>query len=260
MRQNMNKILFVLIILSCFYSIQIDGLFLILFLEKLSLILFFLFVIMDIPKLETTVMRKAMFVTLASLSVISTSAVTYTGATNNINKYLSQVEQNILLIEKVEEQMIFDLYAIQLGEKNLVEFRANLGTIKELAESLKEIKLYITNRFLSYNEYVNYKAGLKSIDNQVNDYQKYLHTMFQQSNYSHNSETRIAVQQMRKYYVKSSEQSVFYSVVYDIKPNAYLYYMGNIMQFILKILFMLYFARKFFKRNQLQNYYNAINQ
>ena len=256
----MNKILFVLIILSCFYSIQIDGLFLILFLEKLSLILFFLFVIMDIPKLETTVMRKAMFVTLASLSVISTSAVTYTGATNNINKYLSQVEQNILLIEKVEEQMIFDLYAIQLGEKNLVEFRANLGTIKELAESLKEIKLHITNRFLSYNEYVNYKAGLKSIDNQVNDYQKYLHTMFQQSNYSHNSETRIAVQQMRKYYVKSSEQSVFYSVVYDIKPNAYLYYMGNIMQFILKILFMLYFARKFFKRNQLQNYYNAINQ
>ena len=137
MKQNLNKILFVLIILSCFYSIQIDGLFLTLFLEKLSLILFFLFVMMDIPKLETTVMRKAMFVALASLSVISTSAVTYTGATNNINKYLSQVEQNIVLIEKVEEQMIFDLYAIQLGEKNLVEFRANLGTMKEPCRKLK---------------------------------------------------------------------------------------------------------------------------
>ena len=260
MRQNLNKILFVLIILSCFYSIQIDGLFLTLFLEKLSLILFFLFVMMDIPKLETTVMRKAMFVSLASLSVISTSAVTYTGATNNINKYLSQVEQNIVLIEKVEEQMIFDLYAIQLGEKNLVEFRANLGTIKELAESLNEMKLQLTNRFLSYDEYVNYKVGLQAIDSQVNDYQKYLHTMFQQSNYSHNSETRIAVQQMREYYVKSSEQSVFYNVIYDIKPSAYLYYMGNIMQFILKILFMMYFARKFFKRNQSLDYYKAITQ
>jgi hypothetical protein len=215
---------------------------------------------MDIPKLETTVMRKAMFISLASLSVISTSAVTYTGATNNINKYLSQVEQNIVLIEKVEEQMIFDLYAIQLGEKNLVEFRENLGTMKNLAESLNEMKLQLNNQFLSYDEYVNYKVGLQAIDQQVNDYQNYLHTMFQQSNYSHNTETRVAVQKMREYYVKSSEQSVFYKVIYDIKPSAYLYYMGNIMQFILKIIFMLYFARKFFKRNQSQDYYKTITQ
>lgn len=245
MMNGMKIILFFAITLTSLTIVVTEGITQTIILDNLFFIAFILFAILNIPSTKSQLLYKFSFLVLSSLCIISATVAISNGQTNNINKYINNLNSNLILAEKLQENMFMDILSMSSDKNKIDEFKNQLSELYVAGENILLARRE-PSRFYIYEEYVNTKSFLEYTDYQLIKSVEFLKERFNTSNVDFNEQTIISYNKLQANYINTQSNFFFDNLSYGVKEFALTYYMLNIVPYIFKILLVLMFSMRTF--------------